>query len=78
MPKIALEYFNEHKTITKFMKASEWMGSMNWNMYTDKVIEHYMSPRNTGSMIEPDGEGHFGEPECGDSLTIYIKVRILI
>jgi nitrogen fixation NifU-like protein len=51
------------------------MGVMNWDMYTDKVIEHFMSPRNVGSMIEPDGEGHFGEPECGDSLTIYIKVK---
>lgn len=26
--------------------------------------------------MEPDGEGHFGEPEYGDSLTIYIKDSI--
>lgn len=43
--------------------------------FSDKVIEHFMSPRNVGSMINPDGEGSFGEPECGDSLTIYIKVK---
>ena len=48
---------------------------MNWEMYTDKVIEHFMTPRNVGSMIESDGEGHFGEPDCGDSLNIYIKVK---
>ncbi|RDU25016.1 iron-sulfur cluster assembly scaffold protein [Anaerosacchariphilus polymeriproducens] len=48
---------------------------MNWNMYSDKVIEHFMTPRNVGSMAGADGEGHFGEPECGDSLTIYIKVK---
>ena len=42
--------------------------------YTDTVIEHFMSPRNVGSMPDADGVGAFGDPECGDSLTIYIKV----
>lgn len=52
------------------------MGVMNWDMYTGKVIEYFMGSKNDGSMMEPDGEGHFGEPEYGDSLTIYIKVSI--
>lgn len=43
--------------------------------FTDKVIEHFMSPRNVGSMVDADGEGSFGESDCGDSLTIYIKVK---
>lgn len=43
--------------------------------YTDKVIEHFMCPQNTGSMPDADGEGTCGDPGCGDSLTIYIKVR---
>ena len=42
--------------------------------FTDIVIEHFMSPRNTGSMPDADGVGICGDPECGDSLTIYIKV----
>lgn len=46
-----------------------------YDEYTDKVIEHFMSPRNVGSMPDADGEGRFGDPGCGDSLTIYIKVQ---
>lgn len=34
-----------------------------------------MSPQNTGSMPDADGEGTIGDPECGDTLNIYIKVR---
>ncbi len=43
--------------------------------YTDTVIEHFMCPRNVGSMNDADGEGNCGDPGCGDSLTIYIKVK---
>lgn len=47
-------------------------------MYSDysmKVIEHFMSPRNVGSLKDPDGKGTYGDLKCGDSLTIYIKVK---
>lgn len=44
-------------------------------MYSDKVIEHFMTPRNVGTMADADGKGTFGDPGCGDSLTIYIKVK---
>lgn len=47
---------------------------MNEN-YTDLVISHFMSPRNVGSMPDASGEGEYGDPCCGDSLTIYIKVQ---
>lgn len=43
--------------------------------FSDKVIEHFMSPRNIGSMPDADGIGNGGDPSCGDSLTIYIKVK---
>lgn len=43
--------------------------------YSMKVIEHFMSPRNVGSMKDPDGVGQYGDLKCGDSLTIYIKVK---
>ncbi len=43
--------------------------------YSMKVIEHFMSPRNVGSMVDADGEGEYGDVKCGDSLTVYIKVR---
>jgi nitrogen fixation NifU-like protein len=34
-----------------------------------------MCPRNLGSMTDADGEGNYGDPACGDFLTIYIKVK---
>lgn len=43
--------------------------------FTDKVIEHFTSPKNVGSMDDADGIGSFGDLGCGDFLTIYIKVK---
>lgn len=44
-------------------------------MYSDKVMEHVMSPQNSYGMPDADAEGSIGDPSCGDSLTMYIKVR---
>lgn len=44
-------------------------------MYSDKVIEHFMCPQNVGSMPDADCEGTVGDPNCGDTLTIYLKVQ---
>lgn len=46
-----------------------------YSQYSTKVIEHFMSPHNVGSMVDYDGKGTYGDPNCGDSLTIYIKVK---
>jgi nitrogen fixation NifU-like protein len=43
--------------------------------FSDKVIEHFMCPRNVGSMPGADATGRCGDPSCGDSLTLYIKVK---
>lgn len=48
---------------------------MDFGSYTNKVIEHFMTPRNVGNMVDPDGIGEFGNMKCGDSLTTYIKVE---
>ncbi len=37
-------------------------------------MEHFMCPQNAHSMIDADAEGSYGDPACGDYLTIYIKV----
>lgn len=44
-------------------------------MYTKKVKDHFMNPRNVGSMENPDGEGEIGNPQCGDIMHIDIKVE---
>ena len=43
--------------------------------FSDKVLEHFMTPRNSGSMVDADSIGTAGDPTCGDSLTLYIKVK---
>ncbi|NSW92797.1 MAG: iron-sulfur cluster assembly scaffold protein, partial [Firmicutes bacterium] len=44
-------------------------------MYSETVMDHFSNPRNSGKMISSDGEGIDGDVRCGDSLTIYIKVK---
>ena len=44
-------------------------------MYSEKVMDHFANPRNSGEMENPDGVGTVGNPTCGDLMTIYIKVK---
>lgn len=44
-------------------------------MYSKKVIDHFINPRNQGSIKNPDGVGVVGNPVCGDLMKIYIKVK---
>ena len=34
-----------------------------------------MCPQNSYSMPDADAQGEFGDPACGDALTIFIKVK---
>ncbi len=43
-------------------------------MYSEKVMEHFMNPRNVGEITDADGVGTEGNPVCGDIMRIYIKV----
>jgi nitrogen fixation NifU-like protein len=44
-------------------------------MYTDKVMDHFTSPRNVGVIEDADGIGEVGNPKCGDIMRFYIKVE---
>ena len=44
-------------------------------MYSDKVMDHFMNPRNVGEIENPDGVGEVGNAKCGDIMKIYIKVE---
>jgi nitrogen fixation protein NifU and related proteins len=44
-------------------------------VYSEKVMDHFKNPRNTGEMENPDGIGHVGNPVCGDIMELYIKVK---
>ncbi|HIE50151.1 MAG TPA: Fe-S cluster assembly scaffold protein NifU [Armatimonadetes bacterium] len=43
--------------------------------YSEKVMDHFMHPRNVGEIENADGEGTVGNPICGDLMTFYIKVK---
>jgi nitrogen fixation NifU-like protein len=44
-------------------------------VYSEKVMEHFMNPRNVGEIENPDGVGEVGNPVCGDMMTFHIKVK---
>jgi nitrogen fixation NifU-like protein len=43
-------------------------------VYSEKVMEHFMNPRNVGEIENADGIGEVGNPVCGDMMSFYIKV----
>ena len=43
-------------------------------MYSKKVIENFENPANVGSIENADGVGIAGNPECGDTIELHIKV----
>jgi len=44
-------------------------------VYSQKVMDHFMNPRNVGEIENADGIGEEGNPVCGDMMTFYIKVK---
>ena len=43
--------------------------------YSEKVMDHFMHPRNVGEIPDADGVGQVGNPICGDIMKMYIKVN---
>jgi nitrogen fixation NifU-like protein len=44
-------------------------------MYSEKVMDHFMNPRNVGEIKDADGVGQVGNPKCGDIMKIYLKIE---
>ncbi len=42
--------------------------------YSEKVVEHFLSPHNYGKMKNPDGIGKVGNLVCGDVMYLYISI----
>ncbi|MBP7310331.1 MAG: iron-sulfur cluster assembly scaffold protein [Candidatus Cloacimonetes bacterium] len=42
--------------------------------YSQKVLDHFMHPKNVGKMENPDAVATEGSPACGDQVTVYLKV----
>ena len=42
--------------------------------YSEKVMDHFMNPRNVGEIEGADGVGEVGNPACGDMMRLYLKI----
>lgn len=42
--------------------------------YNELVADHSTNPRNVGRMADADGFADIGDPSCGDSMQLWIKV----
>ena len=43
-------------------------------MYTEKVMDHFMHPRNVGEIDNASGVGTVGNAKCGDIMKMYLKI----
>ena len=43
--------------------------------YSDKVMDHFMNPRNVGEIEDADGVGEVGNAKCGDIMKMYLKIE---
>ena len=42
--------------------------------YSDKVMDHFMNPRNMGEIEDANAVGEVGNPVCGDVMRLYMKI----
>lgn len=43
--------------------------------YSAKVMDHFLNPRNMGSIENSDGIGEVGNAKCGDVMKIFLKIE---
>ncbi len=44
-------------------------------MYSEKVMDHFMNPRNVGELEDASGVGTVGNAKCGDIMKVYLKIE---
>ena len=44
-------------------------------MYSEKVMDHFISPRNMGELEGANAIGQVGNPKCGDIMKIYMRIE---
>ncbi len=43
--------------------------------YSEKVMDHFLNPRNCGEIADASGIGTVGNPVCGDVMKMYLKIE---
>ena len=44
-------------------------------MYSEKVMDHFMNPRNVGEIENASGVGTVGNAKCGDIMKVYLQIE---
>ena len=44
-------------------------------IYSEKVMDHFMNPRNVGAIDDASGVGTVGNAKCGDIMKVYLKIN---
>jgi len=44
-------------------------------MYSKKVLENFMNPKNVGEIEDASGVGEVGNAKCGDIMKVYLKIE---
>ena len=45
------------------------------DLYSKEVMDHFMNPRNVGTIKDASGVGETGNPTCGDIMKIYLDIK---
>ena len=43
--------------------------------YSEKVMDHFVNPRNVGEIKDADGIGYVGNAVCGDIMQMFINIE---
>lgn len=43
-------------------------------LYSEKVMDHFINPRNVGEIENADAIGEVGNAKCGDIMRMYLKI----
>lgn len=44
-------------------------------LYSEKVMEHFLNPKNVGVIEDADAVGEVGNARCGDIMKMYLKIE---
>ena len=44
-------------------------------LYSEKVMDHFLNPRNVGVIEDANAIGEVGNAKCGDIMKMYLKIE---